>query len=356
MLFLLTVLLHSSSFPFMWHIRVWAHPLHAFLQSKLMGKRAYWNKWLKELDAQGGITGLRVRTTRRALLDDCDYNMHLSNSAYAKNSDQNKMNFAIDAFAPAFVTGGFMALGGSHFLYLKEIPMGTEYTMETRLAGWGDKWMHLVTEFVVYPKKGGKGKGGKGKGAGKEGAKAAGAGAGHETHDSRSGRPNPAVPTFSAPPSGTDSPASGVPANGGAGELKAEAMVRSASEVLRKVKARVRDPRPDGGIVCCVCVTDYCFKQGRVTIPPRIALFTGFHSPDPAMRAEAMRILLQKDCGIPFVRGGWKEHPHADKLGLDVGLGPDGTTAWALAVADKMEEANDDIASVGASWMPSVGP
>lgn len=330
-LFLLVLILHTNSLPFMWHIRVWAHPLHAFIQSKVMGKRAYWKKWLRELDAQGGITGLRVRTTRRALADDCDYNMHLSNSAYAKNSDQNKMAFAIDAFAPAFVTGGFMALGGSHWLYLKEIPMGTEYVMETRLAGWGDKWMHLVTEFIIYPK-------------GKK-----------VVYKTKAGRPNPPVPTFSAPPSGTDSPASGVPVNGGpaAGE-KAEAMVRSASEVLKKVKARVRDPRPDGGVICCVAITDYCFKQGRVTIPPRIALFTGFHSPDPAMREEAMRILLQKDNGIPFVRGKWKEHPLADKLGLDVGLGPDGTTAWAQAVADKMEEANDDIASVGASYMPGL--
>lgn len=321
----------------MWHIRVWAHPLHAFLQAKIMGKEAYWRKWRKELDAQGGIIGLRVRTTRRALLDDCDYNMHLSNSAYAKNSDQNKMNFAIDAFAPAFVTGGFMALGGSHWLYLKEIPMGMQYTMETRMAGWGDKWMHLVTEFVIYPKKGAKGR------------------KTQEVHRTKQGTADPPVPTFSAPPSGTDSPVSGVPVNGnanGSANLQAEAMVRSASEVLQRVKARIREPRSDGGIVCCVAITDYCFKQGRVTIPPRIALFTGIHSPDPKMREEAIRILSQKDNGIPFVRGGWKNHPQADLLGLDVGLGPDGTTAWAQAVADKMEEANDDIASVGASHMP----
>lgn len=326
-LFLLVILLHGSSLPFMWHIRVWKHPISAYIQSKIMGKKAYWKKWHAELQAQGGITGLRVRTTRRALFDDCDYNMHLSNSAYAKASDQNKMNFAIDAFAPAFVTGGFMALGGSHWLYLKEIPMGAQYTMETRLAGWGDKWMHLVTEFIIYPKKGSK-----------------------RSHRTTNGSANPAVPTVSAPPSGTDSPESGL-VNGNANTNGAapEEMVKSAAEVLQKVKSRVREPRPDGGIICCVAVTDYCFKQGRVTIPPRIALFTGFHSPDPKMQEEAMRILLQKDNGIPFVRGKWKEHPLADKLGLDVGLGPDGTTAWAQAVADKMEEANDDIAAVGAS-------
>jgi hypothetical protein len=31
---------------------------------------------------------------------------------------------------------------------------------------------------------------------------------------------------------------------------------------------RVRQPREDGGVVCCFSVVEYCFKVGRVTVPP----------------------------------------------------------------------------------------
>lgn len=33
-----------------------------------------------------------------------------------------------------------MALAGSHYIFIKEIPIGSEYTMETRAIGWGEKW------------------------------------------------------------------------------------------------------------------------------------------------------------------------------------------------------------------------
>jgi hypothetical protein len=101
---------------------------------------AYWKNWRKEYVEAGGLKDMRVKVWRRALLDDCDYNMHLSNSCYAKNSDAAKMDYAIAAFAPCFVTGLHMALGASHWKYIKEIPIGSKYYMETRIGAWGDKW------------------------------------------------------------------------------------------------------------------------------------------------------------------------------------------------------------------------
>lgn len=50
------------------------------------------------------------------------------------------MQYAIDSLSPGFTPGIAMALAGSHFIYIKEIPIGMEYTMETRVIGWGDKW------------------------------------------------------------------------------------------------------------------------------------------------------------------------------------------------------------------------
>jgi len=33
-----------------------------------------------------------------------------------------------------------MAMGASHYVFFKEIPIGSEYTMEAKIGGWGDKW------------------------------------------------------------------------------------------------------------------------------------------------------------------------------------------------------------------------
>jgi hypothetical protein len=45
-------------------------------------------------------------------------------------------------------------------------------------------------------------------------------------------------------------------------------------EEAKKAAARSRPPRPDGGVVACVAVFQYCFKIGRVTIPPVSSVLT----------------------------------------------------------------------------------
>jgi hypothetical protein len=46
---------------------------------KTQGRQAYIDKCEKRIRATGGITA-RTVSKRRAWFDDCDYNMHLSNS------------------------------------------------------------------------------------------------------------------------------------------------------------------------------------------------------------------------------------------------------------------------------------
>jgi len=50
------------------------------------------------------------------------------------------MKWCIDAMAPIFTPGCHMALGASHYVFIKEVPLGHEYVMETRMGGWDDKW------------------------------------------------------------------------------------------------------------------------------------------------------------------------------------------------------------------------
>ncbi len=80
LLFLLLVLLNSPSFPFQWHIRVWWHAIKAYYLVFRKGRKRYLDDWSKRNRWDGGIRGIRTVTKRKAWVDDCDYNMHLSNS------------------------------------------------------------------------------------------------------------------------------------------------------------------------------------------------------------------------------------------------------------------------------------
>lgn len=59
--------------------------------------------------------------------------------AYAKNLDASRMQWCMEAMAPAWTLMN-LALGGSHYVFIKEIPILSEYTIETRIVGWGEKW------------------------------------------------------------------------------------------------------------------------------------------------------------------------------------------------------------------------
>lgn len=59
---------------------------------------------------------------------------------YAKNSDPSRMNFCIRALSPLFTPKVIAALAASHYVFLKEVPIGSDYVIETRAGGWGEKW------------------------------------------------------------------------------------------------------------------------------------------------------------------------------------------------------------------------
>lgn len=124
----------------MWHLRVWYYPLKAYYHVYTKGRRKYLLDWKAQVEREGGVRHVTAKTRRIATPDDCDYNMHLSNSCYAKNGDAVRMELAINAFSPIFTPGTYMAMGASHYVFFKEIPIGSEYVMEARLGGWGEKW------------------------------------------------------------------------------------------------------------------------------------------------------------------------------------------------------------------------
>lgn len=140
--------------------------------------------------------------------------------------------------------------------------MGTEYVMETRTAGWGDKWcvlslapashadtirIYLVTEFIIYPKSKPTKK-----------LNAAKAKIDAQLASAPTSASGPIIPSISAPGTGTSTPQS----------VSGTVSSIPNMDEAKKAAARNRPPRADGGIVTCIAVFEYCFKIGRVTIPP----------------------------------------------------------------------------------------
>jgi hypothetical protein len=96
--------------------------------------------------------------------------------------------------------------------------------------------IYVVTEYVIYPKKSNKPKS-------------------SPTPSPPSGKIIPTI-TSAPAPSRTETPD---PANG---------VKEGSADLLKKATYKARQPRSDGGVVCCLAINEYCFKLGRVTVPP----------------------------------------------------------------------------------------
>ena len=49
---------------------------------------------------------------------------------------------ALTGFCLPFVTdGGWAALGGGYYNYVREIPIGTNYEIWLSIGGWDEKWV-----------------------------------------------------------------------------------------------------------------------------------------------------------------------------------------------------------------------
>ncbi|WWC64056.1 uncharacterized protein I303_106663 [Kwoniella dejecticola CBS 10117] len=330
---LLLFILHSPSWPFQWHIRVWYWGIKAYYLAYKKGRSKYLKDWKGQSDKAGGIRDLRTRINRIAWVDDCDYNLHLSNSAYAKNSDALKMKWCIEALSPLFTPGAHMALGATHYNFFKEIPLGAEYVMEARCGGWDEKWFYVVIDFILYPQQASKAKS-KGEKA-KIATQATVTSASEKASETITESTSTLVPSISDPPTRSTSPAPQSSSNG----TSTPQIATSKVEEIKRSWAVKRGRRSDGGVVCCTTISEYCFKMGRVTIPPRIGLFMSLQSPSKTDQDRARKIVMSKDGGRAFLRGGWKEEADAATLGASIGLAEDEEegSSWVVKGRQGME-------------------
>nr|GAT42458.1 predicted protein [Mycena chlorophos] len=148
-------LLNICSWPFVWTIRVFLPVLKylvedwAFRLSLLFYSRERATK-LKAARttrlSRVGKNPLDSMTKYRTWAgpDDCDYNWHMSNSVYPKILDMARMKAVLEHFPGYLRTGGILVLAGTHFDFIREIPVLSRY--EARLQ------LYLVARFVTCPR------------------------------------------------------------------------------------------------------------------------------------------------------------------------------------------------------------
>ena len=123
--------------------------------------------------------------------------------------------------------------------------------------------------------------------------------------------PNSApAPILHTPAVGTDTPSSSQTT------ISPDAMKTIAD-------ARLRAEEPDGATLNCVAVSEVCFKLGRITVPPSIALaLNGISQPSPGIPYshknppphwnKVTELTSDPKAIRAFLSGGWREVPAAE--------------------------------------------
>jgi len=237
------------------------------------------------------------------------------------------MNAAVHSFPGFHAAGGRLALGGSYFHFIKEIPMFAEYEIRLYFAGWEtSKWFYLYSQYVTYPKK--KKEKGDSSSSSKvidsassraeQAAKDLLRGVHHQTSSTSASSVEESVviippdttmtttttttaDSSAVPSSGLVSPAPGlIPSVGRSGISTPNPSSGITIET---------PPIPEGAILHATAVSQYCCKFGRITVPPRVAfIVSGFGNPKRWERLQRVRQGQEgKGKLTELLRGGWKD-------------------------------------------------
>ncbi|KAK0223708.1 hypothetical protein IW262DRAFT_1492670 [Armillaria fumosa] len=134
---------------FAFHIQYWLHRLsliYKFTSAKRPATQAWW-------DSRSPIGkspfDLVLKYTDWSSPDVCDYNLHLSNSCYAKTLDTVRMKWVLAFVSQVFRVDGVLPVGATSFLFMREIPMLRRFEVRCSIVTWGEKWLYLVAKFVT---------------------------------------------------------------------------------------------------------------------------------------------------------------------------------------------------------------
>ncbi|KAG6879273.1 hypothetical protein C0992_003948 [Termitomyces sp. T32_za158] len=232
---------------------------------------------------------------------------------------------ALAMFPRFFSTGGWMALAATHYNFIREIPMLASYEVRLSVGGWDQKWIYVVAKFVTKPSK-----------KGKKTSKALKQSTPPSEVDTNGTLFNASLRTDNEV-SITDTPAD-----------TNNPSLRTA-DALKAVTASLSSQHePDGAILHTICVSQCCFKIGRITVPPAVILAAnGFSAPAPPLADGSPAIPYSRSNPPPhwakakavmsrplggsirklqeLFKGGWRNVPEAERW-------------WDVAMSGVVEE------------------
>uniref|UniRef100_A0A0W0GAJ1 Uncharacterized protein n=1 Tax=Moniliophthora roreri TaxID=221103 RepID=A0A0W0GAJ1_MONRR len=292
---LLVFLLNFRAFPFVWHFRIfrpvfriWADIWLIRLKNLLLLRSAKQKHAAIEayFDQRSpvGINLLEYESVWRsfASVDESDYNLHLSNSSYAKTLDGARFKAACDLFPHFLRAGGRIALGGTSFSFLKEIPILSRYEVRVAIRAWDTKWMYIICKFVTK----------------------------NSNKSSRKPTHTTATPSSSAAFINDTSPGlSTAPTPLPATSANPNPNLDSVDAKLNKLPSEVEE----GYTLHTISISEMCFKIGRITVPPAVVFATNglASSPSSTQTYQKVKEMLGNRGGLRKLRelykGGWKE-------------------------------------------------
>ncbi|EED84659.1 predicted protein [Postia placenta Mad-698-R] len=271
----LVFLVNLRSWPLSWHFRVFSPLIALRLRLHLLRLRLLFKprhvkqrakaQWLAALSPVGKSPfDVTVAWKGWASPDDCDYNLHLSNSCYAKSLDSARLAHVLKCFPTFFRAGGWMPLGGTHYTFLREIPILARYEIRVRIVSWDNKWLFLVAHYVTKSKPSKTQKR-----ATKQPAAEHRLPPTPPEHDARAQQaPVPLLHTPATPLLLT----SGTPEDA-ATPVRATPDAKPDAHAVAVAAALRMHADPDDDVTLhCVAVSEVCFKVGRITVPPALVL------------------------------------------------------------------------------------
>lgn len=159
--FLILALINAKNLPFAWHIRLFYH--FARNMRRLPGVKAVISQ---SSNSTTHPVFRPVSMWSRSPLLETDYNLHKSNSTYFSDLDISRTALVTNLLSAGFRSGNEelerqghkgpnnVILGSVHTSYHKEIKPYELYEVRSRVLGWDQKWLIILSTFIRSGAKG----------------------------------------------------------------------------------------------------------------------------------------------------------------------------------------------------------
>ncbi|EJD06307.1 uncharacterized protein FOMMEDRAFT_16925 [Fomitiporia mediterranea MF3/22] len=293
LLFLIVLILNCRSLPFVWHLRVFRPVLYIRLKRWFLSfsSKKTQEAWFDSLCPIGRSPfELKSVYTTWASLDESDYNIHLSNSSYAKVLDMLRLKYALSHMVTVFRDGCWLALGATSLRFMREIPMGTKYEVRMYFGSWDSKWIYAIARFVSKKKPSSNNP--------VSSERLKGADQLLQLSSSSANLTTVPFPQLHTP-NGGESDVSGT-------TTPNPTLIASIAE-LKSLWSEAPDET-----LHCVAMNEICVKRGRLTVPPALAIAAAGCGVSHD-RWEALKKLRKGKGMKELLEGGWKNVPEGER-------------------------------------------